>query len=229
VDSVSLLVTRGVDIPGRVTFEGQAAASAQNLKISIQARDEDFAFSSQQEEDVEKDGMFSLTEMGDGTYTIRASSKCEECYIKSASANGINLLDSGLVIESGQAPRPIEIVFSSNTGKASGTVTGADDLPLAAAYVMLIKDVGNKALRAVGDQEDSKSATTDQYGKFEIRGVPPGRYKALAWQKFDADSSGDPETIKPLADKADSFEVTAGATAALQLKAIPTSASEPSN
>jgi hypothetical protein len=220
VDRVSLTVTRGVDISGRVTFEGQAAASAQNLKISIQARDENFAFGSQQEDDVEKDGTFSLTELGDGTYTIRASSKCEECYIKSASASGINLLESGLVIESGQAPRSIEIVFSSNTGKASGTVTGADDLPVPGAYVMLIKDAGNKDAGTGDNQEDSKSTTTDQYGKFEIRGVPPGHYKALAFVKANSDSLDDPDFIKPFAAKADSFEVSPGGTVALQLKAL---------
>ncbi|MGA8013507.1 MAG: carboxypeptidase-like regulatory domain-containing protein, partial [Candidatus Acidiferrales bacterium] len=224
VDSVSLVVSRGVDVSGRVAFEGQAAASARNLRVSIRGRDEDFAFGSQQEEDVEKEGSFTLTGLGDGTYTIRINSKCDECYTKSATASGTNLLETGLVVQSGQAPGSIEIVYSSNTGKAAGTVTGADDLPAPGSYVMLVLASG------VRDTEDNtKSATTDQYGRFEIRGVPPRHYKALAWAKMDSGSTDDPEFVKPFLAKADSLEVTTGATAALQLKAIPTSAIEPSN
>ena len=224
VSSVSLVVSRGVDVSGRVAFEGQAAASARNLRVSIRGRDEDFAFGSRQDDYVEKDGSFTLTGVDDGTYTIRVYSKCDECYTKSATASGTNLLETGLVVQSGQAPGSIEIVYSSNTGKAAGTVTGADDLPAPGAYVMLVPASGVR-----DTEDDTKSATTDQYGRFEIRGVPPGHYKALAWAKMDSDSTDDPDFVKPFLAKADSLEVTTGATAALQLKAIPTSAIEPSN
>lgn len=224
VDSVSLVLTRGADISGRVTFEGKAAASAEETKVSIASKDEEFAFGAQQDDDVEKDGSFAMTEVGDGTYSISIHSKCEDCYTKSVTANGMNLLDTGMVVKSGQGPSSIDIVYSSNTGKASGAVTGADDLPVPGAYVMLIKDEGSRK-----NIDDTKTATTDQYGKFEIRGVPPGRYKALAWAKFDAESYNDPDFIKPFAAKAELLEVDAGATATVRLKAITATASDAAN
>jgi protocatechuate 3,4-dioxygenase beta subunit len=222
-DGLLLVLTRGIQISGSVRFEGSAATAAERVRVLLQPKDQEFA--SESVSPVQKDGTFTLTEVADGEYSVRVLSNCVVCYTKAAAAGSTNLLKTGTVVSSGDGPGSIEIVYSANTGTASGTVTGADDLPAPGAYVMLVPESGVR-----GTEDDTKSdAITDQYGRFEIRGVPPGHYKALAWQKFDADSSGGPETIKPFADKADSFEVSSGATAALQLKVIPASASEPAN
>jgi len=222
-DGVLLALTHGIEISGSVRFEGSAATAAEKVRVLLQPKDQEFGRESVSP--AQKDGTFKLTDVADGEYSVSVLSNCVVCYTKAAAAGSTNLLKTGLVVSSGDGPGSIEIVYSANTGTTSGTVTGADDLPAPGAYVMLVPESGVR-----DTEDDTKSAAiTDQYGRFEIRGVPPGHYKALAWQKFDSDSSGDPETIKPLADKADSFEVSPGATAALQLKAIPASASESSN
>jgi hypothetical protein len=71
-------------------------------------------------------------------------------------------------------------------------------------------------------RSDSKATTTDQNGKFEIEGAPPGRYRAVAFAKTGTDSADvdDPDFVKPFADKHGSFQISAGSTANLQLTAV---------
>jgi protocatechuate 3,4-dioxygenase beta subunit len=213
VDSVSLVLTHGVDISGRVTFEGQTAATSP-VNVVLQSQRANMPFLSSIPVAAKPDGSFTLTEVADGAYSIHAFSQCHECYLKSATANGVDLLAQGVLVSSGNAPTSIDLVYSSNTGKASGTVTGADDLPVPGAYVVLVKDNDPRS----DDDQSIETTTTDQYGKFELSGIPPGRYKAMAFGKGDTDSYGDPDFIKPYAAKADSVDVHAGSTASLQLK-----------
>ncbi|HEY4741059.1 MAG TPA: carboxypeptidase-like regulatory domain-containing protein, partial [Candidatus Acidoferrales bacterium] len=65
----------------------------------------------------------------------------------------------------------------------NGAVTDKDDLPALGALVVLVP-----APNSHQKPDEYKTSTTDQYGHFEIRGVPPGHYEALAWQKVDAES-----------------------------------------
>ncbi len=221
-DGVLLALTHGIEISGSVRFEGSGATAAEKVRVLLQPKDQDFGRESVSP--VQKDGTFTLTGVADGEYSVKVLSNCMVCYTKAAAAGGINLLKTGIVVSSGQAPASLELLYSANTGNASGTVTGADDLPVPGAYVVLVKDAD-----AGEDLDDAISTVADQYGRFEIRGVPPGHYNALAWAKMDSDSTDDPDFMKPFLAKADSLEVAAGATAALQLKVIPASANEPSN
>ena len=70
---------------------------------------------------------------------------------------------------------------------------------------------------------DDREPPYDQYGHFEIRGVPSGHYHAYAWEKVDQEASGDPEFLKPLESSAESFDIAANEQKSVQLKMIPAS------
>lgn len=53
----------------------------------------------------------------------------------------------------------------------NGTVVAKDDLPSPGALVVLVPDRASRRRR-----DRYLEAKTDQYGGFEIRGVPPGHY-----------------------------------------------------
>jgi 5-hydroxyisourate hydrolase-like protein (transthyretin family) len=216
VDSVSLVVTRGAEISGRVFFEGQTASDGENLLVALESRSIDFPYFGSSQAKVKGDGTFVISDVGDGTYSIRVYSSCHQCYLKSATAGGIDLLAQHLTVASGSGESNLELLYSSNTGKASGVVAGADGLPVPGAYVMLVRD------RDSPDAASDSKATTDQNGRFEIEGVPPGRYRAVAFAKTGTDSADfdDPDFVKPFADKAESFEISAGSTTNLQLAAV---------
>jgi hypothetical protein len=70
------------------------------------------------------------------------------------------------------------------------------------------------------ERAELETSTTDQYGHFEIRGVPPGHYKAFAREKADEDSYGDPDFLRPFESMAESFDIGGNEQKSLQLKMI---------
>ena len=219
VDGVSLVLTRGVDIPVRVALEGKSAISVADMEVSLEpAEDTSVPFRMGRTAAAQPDGSFLLKEVGDGTYSVSVYSKCRECYLKSAKANGVDLLEQGVQISSGAGPASIAVVYSSNTGTLTGAVTKKDDLPATGGMVVLVPDTGSHQT-----PEQYKTSTTDQYGHFEVRGVPPGHYKAFAWEKVSADSYGDPDFLKPVESMAESFDIGANEQKSVQLKMIPAS------
>jgi carboxypeptidase family protein len=220
VEGISLVLTRGIDIPIRVALEGKSAGSTADMSIAlVTAEDENtISFSDMQSAVAQPDGSFLLKDVSDGFYSLKVSSKCQECYLKSANSNGLNLLEQGIRVASGAGPASIAIVYSSNTGTVNGAVTNKDDLPAAGAVVVLVPDVDSRQ-----KFERYKTSNTDQYGHFEVRGVPPGHYHAFAWEKLDGVSYDDPAFLKPLESSAESFDIAANEQKSVQLKMIPAS------
>lgn len=217
VEDVSLVLTRGVDIPGRVTLEGKAAAAATDAAVVLITQSEGM-FNNGTDADVQSDGSFVLNEVGDGSYAIEVASSCAECYLKSARANGLDLLDQGVEVGSAGAPTSISIVYSSNSGVVNGTVVAKDDLPSPGALVVLVPDRASHRRR-----DRYLEAKTDQYGRFEIRGVPPGHYRAYAWESVSGDAYKDPDFLKPFESDAESLDVSENDRKSVQLKLIPAS------
>ena len=217
VDGVSLILTRGIDIPVRVMLEGKSAAIADmSILLNPSANEASIRFSEERRRAiVQPDGSFVLKEVSDGSYSLEVYSKCRECYLKSARGNGVDLLEQGVQVVSGEAPSPIAVLYSSNTGTLTGAVTNKDDLPAPGALVVLVPDSSSHQR-----PEQYKTSTTDQYGHFEIRGVPPGHYQAFAWEKADEDSYGDPDFRRPFESMAESFDIAAHEQKSVQLKMI---------
>lgn len=216
VEGVTLVLSNGIDITGRVIFDGKSATSAPFIRIELDPSEtERSAFGSRDHALAKPDGSFVLKGVGDGSYSIAVYSGCEVCYLKSATANGVDLLDEGIHINSGAGPSPISIVYSSNTGTVNGTVTAKDDLPAPGALVLLVSSSDSHPKQA-----GTQTSTTDQYGRFEIRGVPPGSYKAFAWEKAEEGSYDDPEVLKLHENLAESVDVSANDRKTVQLKLI---------
>jgi 5-hydroxyisourate hydrolase-like protein (transthyretin family) len=217
VDGISLVLTRGIDIAVRVTLEGKSAGSVADMEVSLVPGEEaSIPFRMGRTATAQPDGSLILKEVSDGSYSIDVYSKCRECYLKSAKSSGVDLLDQGVQISSGAGPASIAIVYSSNSGTVTGAVTNKDDLPAPGAMVVLVPDAGSHQT-----PEHYKTSPTDQYGHFEIRGVPPGHYKAFAWEKVDQGSYGDPDFLKPVESMAESFDISANEQKSVQLKMIP--------
>jgi hypothetical protein len=213
VDSVRVVIKRGAEIHGRVAMEGMPALP-KTLMISLEAKETDLMMGGGNAQ-VKADGTFEMRDVLDGGYQVEVRSDCEECYLKVAKVNGIDVLENGLQVAGGVS-QPLELVYSNHSGTVDGFVTKGDDLPAVGAKIILVPD---EAYRKWTRRHEN--ATTDQYGRFTIRGVAPGGYKAFAFKKLDDDFDiDDPEFIKPFESKDERVSVDENGKPTLRLKLI---------
>ena len=222
VDSVRVMIKRGVEIRGRVAVEGKAALP-KNLTISLQPKENDFGMNGGTAR-VKADATFEIPDVHDGLYQISASSGCEDCYLKSARMNGIDLLEKGFEV-AGAVSQPLELLFSSRSGTVEGIVTKDDDLPAVGAKVLLVPSLQYRQWSG-----RFKTGTTDQYGRFTIRSIAPGDYKVFAIKQVpdDADVT-DPEFIRPFESQGQNLSIDENGKKTLQLKWIVNDAQNPRN
>jgi hypothetical protein len=72
-----------------------------------------------------------------------------------------------------------------------------------------------------------KQATTDQYGRFELRGIPPGGYKLFSWDQVENGAWQDPEFLTPFEEKGEQVKLQEGDQKTVNLTAIKTKNPEP--
>ncbi len=214
VDSIRLEIKRGAEIHGRVAMEGMTALPT-TLLIFLRTKEVDFAMAGTNAR-VKKDGTFEMRDVLDGAYQIETRTDCETCYLKAAKVNDVDVMENGLQV-AGAISQPLELVYSNHSARVDGVVTKGDDLPAVGAKIILVPDQPNRK----GVRLD-EITTTDQYGRFTIRGVAPGAYKAFALKKFDEYyfDIDDPEFIKPFESKGESVSLDENGKQTLRLKLI---------
>jgi len=225
LENVTLVLTKGAEISVRVTTEGKAAASVTGLHPLLRSYDEDSQngwYTKISEGELQQDGSFLWAGVEDGTYKAEVASDCTVCYVKAADANGIDVLARGVQVNEGAGPQRVDILYSSESGTVTGTVTNKDELPAAGATIVAVPSSPVRLLR-----HEYKTAATDQYGKFEVKGLAPGGYSVYAFDASDSDTWTDTEAMKRYQDKGAAVEVAANDHKSVELKLIITN--DPAN
>ena len=215
VISIRIVITHGADLRGRVIKEGKISPSI--IRVDARPRDRD-TLGGYRSGETKSDGTFLLIGLPDGIYDVSAGSEgCDICYVKSATVNAADVLESGLTVSAGLAPSPVELVLSDRTGIVDGTVKNDDGSPVAGATVVLIMEHHE-------ERDDFHYASTDQSGYFIVRGIAPGKYHAFPWKNVDYSDWGDPDFRQPFLPKAQAFSISEDEKKTLQLTLLPSSA-----
>ena len=220
IDGVTLTVEPGIEISGKIRMEGGAPGGFENLHVSLQPRDFSPMFGGGGGP-VKEDGSFTLQNLGPEIYTFNVFGPMQDAYLKSVRLGDQDVLASGLDLTGG-ASGTLDAVLSPNGGQVEGSVTNAKGEAVAGATVALVPD----SARA-GQLQLYKSASTDQYGHFQLRGIAPGEYKLYAWEEVDFGAWQDPEFLKPFEGKAESLTIREGGREHVQPKLIPAAAETP--
>jgi len=77
-----------------------------------------------------------------------------------------------------------------------------DGLPAAGGWVVAVPDVARRTTQRL-----LKSQATDQYGKFDRRGLPPGADKLFAWDGAESNAWEDQDFLKPFEEEGTKIEV----------------------
>src|SRR6266404_2137032 len=195
VEGLALTIAPGIDINGQIIWDGKPTLEKDELTVRMRPVDSNFI--SQGSARVSHGNFFMLKGVGEGTYHAEVGGESKDCYIKDVEYRGSSALEDGFTVVRG-APATLEITISSHGARVQGTVSDADGLPAAGVWVVVVPSVAHRAQYRL-----FKTQTTDQYGRFDLRGIPPGEYKLFSWETVELGAWQDPEFLKPFEEKGD--------------------------
>jgi len=147
------------------------------------------------------DGSFTLSATP-GRYRVEIQGLPAGAYLKSANlGEGDKDVLGGLDIGPAVADSKLAIVVSFAAASVAGTVRGEDGKP-AAGTVTLIPDPPRPDRPSL-----CQVAETGDDGRFQLQGIPPGKYRLYAWEELEPGSHMDPKVTAPF--QADSVSLEA--------------------
>ena len=210
VEGLMLMIGAGIEVHGKVGWEGQPRMEKDGIMVIATPPELDFGGSGYSL--VDKDSQFVWKALSEGQFRVDVWGMGKDCYVKEI-RTGENRAD-GNVVKLSKAGGEVQITISSRGARVVGTVLTTESLPVANAWAVAVGEnswVGKKAW----------SVTTDQNGHYELRGLPPGNYKVYSWQDLEEGSWEDPEVLKEFEEKGMSIEVQDGDAKTLDLSLIP--------
>ncbi len=233
LESVSLVIAPGVDVAGSVRTEGVLPKLPSETETTTQAGGRSIRISRSNEmrvvleptddlnignlvAQIKPDNTFVINNAPDETYRINVAGLPEGAYIKSARFAGQDVLEDGLAIMRGRRGS-LDLVISANAGTVSGTITDSDRKPFAGARVVLVPEGSRRKRPSL-----FRTATADQYGRFNLRSVPPGDYKVFAWDSMEAGAYQDAEFLRPFEDRGQPVRVNESSQSTVEAQVIMT-------
>ncbi len=113
--------------------------------------------------------------MTNETYDLYVQNLPDDFYVSTVLLNGTDVLVAGIDGSLAAPDRPFDVVLDSRGGHVTARVFSADGSVLGGASLMLVPDPPRGRLQSY------RAAAADEYGQFQIRGIPPGNYVLVAW------------------------------------------------
>jgi hypothetical protein len=214
VEGAELLVGEYENISGRVIWEGAPKLEGPPLIVHAESMENLPVHASGP---VDDKNQFVLKGVPEGEFRVKLFGVSKDCYIKELRYDERVLPDTRIRVGKDSVGR-LEITLSSRGAHIKGVVVNENNLPAFSAWVVAIPE--KKVVRA------SYFTDTDQYGQFDIPGLPPGSYRLFSWAGIHRGVWEDPEFLKAYLEKSTSIEVEEGDKKTEQLNLIPLSAED---
>ncbi len=211
LEGLNLTLGPGLEIAGRVRFE-ESGGRLELVRVTLQSRSEGTGGTAAA---VKSDGTFSLQNVAADSYTLAIAGLLEDGYVKSARFGGIDALERGLDLSRGDPPGPLDVVLSPAGGHIEGVVLMENQQPAAGATVVLAPDAARRTQAQL-----FRSATANQYGRYVLRGIPPGDYRLFAWVDVEPGAWLDPDFLAEYEKRGETVSVDERGRSTVQLKAI---------
>jgi protocatechuate 3,4-dioxygenase beta subunit len=187
-DSLQLSLTPGWNVSGQILWDPQPSIDRGSMAVS--ARSVNTSVVTAQTARVAPNGTFTFKELPEGTYQVTTFGQTQDCYLKTIRFSGMEVSDDEFnVIRGTQAT--LEVTISARGARVQGAVTDQDGLPAAGVWVVLVPDAAHAS-----EFRLYKQINTDQYGRFDLRGIAPGDYTLFSWEHVDRNAWQDPDFLK---------------------------------
>jgi hypothetical protein len=206
VEGLVLTFRTGATVEGVVRAIPESKSfNPKDVYVGTRSKDNDSTGTSAR---VSANGAFTLKDVLPGRHQVEAYSLPEEGYIKSVKYNDQALEDRVFEAPSGTAGGKLELLIAFDGAEVDGMVLNAAGSPIPGAYVIVYRQADKYC-------DCDRGATSDQHGRFHIRGLAPGEYRVLGG---DPDAMGDPEFSRTHDAEATSLKVAANGHLSVTLK-----------
>jgi Carboxypeptidase regulatory-like domain len=211
VEGLTLFVGTGVNIPGRIDWEGKPSLSGAEVTVNLEPLQGGFGWQGLgRVNDLQQ---FTIKEVPQGVFRLRVMGLSKDCYVKEVRQGETVLSDNTIRVKG--AVSPIDITVSSRGAKVGGTVTNEESLPVPGVWVVAVPEAAERKRH-----ERFASVNTDQYGHFELRGLAPGTYKLFSWDQVEPGAWEDEDFLKAYEDKGVTLQLVDGDAKAADLNSI---------
>lgn len=213
INGVGITIGPGTTFPGRVVWDGKPSLEQESVFVRMVPVQGDFFWGGGAR--VEADGQFTLKDVPQGSFRLELDGISKDCYVKQIRQGESTISDDLLRVSRGSSGN-LEIMVSSRGARIEGSVSSEDHLTASGVWVVAVPDESERKLKRL-----YKSFTSDQYGRFTLRGLAPGTYKLFAWDGIQEGEWQDPDFLKAYEDKGMSLSVSDEAMQAVELQLIP--------
>lgn len=216
VETLTVEVGAGFEIRGALKIAGSNPnLKPSEIRLQFVSKSNSMMFNPNPVGEVKEDGTFTFSRVARDRFNIVATAPT--CYLKSATAGGVDVLDAGLDLSSGAPPADLTIVYSTDAGEIQGSVE--PDKPGEAP-------IGTVVAVPAGERRKIdryySTAQLDQTGRFTLNRLAPGEYKIFAFDNVEYGAYLDADWLKPFESKGESVKIEEGARQAVSLKPIRT-------
>jgi hypothetical protein len=218
VEGLAVVVDSGINVNGRFIVEGGDMPAPNTLRVQMRVMNnglQNFVGFSPSGQPAGTDGSFTIAGVLPGQYRIVAPVS-QDFYIKELRYDRSDALNTPVDVSRRSSDAgSMEIVISRNVGQVDGVVVDERMQPVAGVQAVLIPD--SNRIRT----ELYRTATTDQTGRFTMRGVAPGDYKLFAWEALENFGYFDPDVMRRSESLGKAVQVVESAKLSVETKIIP--------
>jgi protocatechuate 3,4-dioxygenase beta subunit len=137
--------------------------------------------------------------------------------VKAVRHDGREIGDAPIEMKSGEELSGVQVIVTDRVTSVTGQLTDDKGAPLADGTVIVFAGDTEKWAE---DSRFVRSARPDQQGKYEIRGLPPGEYLAVAIDYVQEGLWNDPQYLESIRRYAQRLTLGEGDTRAMSLKLV---------
>lgn len=222
IDNVSLTGSAGGTVTGQVLADDGSAPSIPRLRVTVSERTSGQpdpmvvgAFKNPGVGLVNADGTFSINGVF-GRSRLRVTLP-DDWAVKAVLRDGLDIAEQPIDLRSGETLTGVQVVVTKQVTSLTGQITDEKSSPLVDGTVIVF--AGNPE-RWVEDSRFVRSVRPNQQGQWQIKGLPPGDYLAVAVDFVEEGQWNEPEYLESIRRYGQKMTLTDGATQAVTLKIV---------
>jgi hypothetical protein len=208
---VALLLAPGIDLKG--TIRAGAGVSASSVRVSLRPRATLPGWTGTTVTSM--DGTFTIPNVPESQYSIFIEPSEPNAYVGALLQGRDDILDRGIVKVAQTSPDSLEALIQTPASTIRGTVLASPEQLAGGIMVTVVPEEGRHENLSLYKRAIAINGT------FSIAGVPPGKYRVLAWERIPDGAEQNAEFMEAYRSRGIEVLATAGSTSLIEVRLTP--------